>query len=115
MKKGDFLIIAVVLILFSSWLLVTEKGDSAAIYVDGELYRRVSLSENCEIEVKSQFGQNTVAVKNGKVKIINSDCPGKDCEVGEISETSRSLVCLPNRLTVIIEGNKAKNETDVIL
>ena len=115
MKKGDFLIIAVVLILLSMWLFMPETGDSAAIYVDGELYRRVSLSEDCEIKVKSKFGENTVAVKDGKVKITHSDCPGKDCEVGEISETARSLVCLPNRLTVIIEGGDAKNETDVVL
>lgn len=115
MKKGDFLIVAVVVIMLVSYLLTSEKGNSAAIYVDGELYKRVALSEDAEINVKSKYGENTVIIKNEKVSIIHSDCPGKDCEKGEISDTSRSLVCLPNRLTVIIEGDGAKNETDVIL
>lgn len=115
LKKGDFLIILVVLILAFLWLFTAKAGDSAAIYVDGELYERVSLSKDNKIEVKSKYGENTVVIKDGKVSITNSDCPGKDCEKGEISETSRSLVCLPNRLTVIIEGDKAKNETDVVL
>ena len=92
-----------------------KTGDSAAIYVDGELYRKVSLSKDDEITVKSKYGENTVVIKDGKVSIKDSDCPGKDCENGKISETSRSLVCLPNRLTVIIESDKAKNETDVVL
>lgn len=115
MKKGDFLIILVVLILLSSYLFMSKTGDSAAIYVDGELYERVSLSKDTQINVKSKYGENTVVIKDGKVSIAYSDCPGKDCEKGEISATSRSLVCLPNRLTVIIEGNKAKDETDVVL
>ena len=115
MKKGDFLIIAVVLMLVFSWAFMSKTGDSAAIYVDGELYERVSLSKDAEINVKSKYGENTVVIKGGKASITRSDCPGKDCENGEISETSRSLVCLPNRLTVIIEREKEKEETDVVL
>ena len=115
MKKGDFLIIAVVLVLVFSWLFMSKPGNSVAIYIDGELHKRVSLSENTEINVESKYGENTVIIKDGNVSIAHSDCPGKDCEKGEISETSRSLVCLPNRLTVIIESDKVKNETDVVL
>ena len=115
MKKGDFLIIAVVLAVLFAWLFCLKSGDSAAIYVDGELYKKVSLSDDAEINVKSKYGENTVIIKGGKVRITHSDCPGKDCENGEISKSARSLVCLPNRLTVIIEGDKTKEEADVIL
>ena len=115
MKKGDFLIIVLVLVVFFSWLFMSKTGESAAIYIDGELYRKVSLSEDAEINVKSEYGENTVVIKDGKVSITHSDCPGKDCENGEISESARSLVCLPNRLTVIVEGNRTKEEADVIL
>lgn len=115
MKKGDFLIVAVVIILLVMWFVLPQKGETAVIYINGELYKEVSLSKNDEIKVESKYGKNTVVIKNGAVSIINSDCPGKDCEQSSVSESGRSLVCLPNRLTVIIEGDNKNDGTDVVL
>ena len=115
MKKGDFLIIAVVVVLLFTWIFMSKGGSTAQIYVDGKLYKEVPLSKDDKVVVESEFGKNTVIIEGGAVKIADSDCPGKDCEVGEIEKTSRSLVCLPNRLTVIIKGEKADDETDVVL
>ncbi len=115
MKKGDFLIVAVVAVLVISWFFMSKTGSTAAIYIDGELYKEASLSKDAEIKVESKYGKNTVVIKSGEVRITDSDCLGKDCEKGSISRSARSLVCLPNRLTVIIEGDKTKDETDVVL
>ncbi len=115
MKKGDFAIIILVIVLFISWSLPVHKGSEAAIYVSGELYRRLPLDKNTTVVVKSRWGTNTVVIKDKKVRITNSDCPGKDCEQDSISPMSHSLICLPNRLAVIIENTKTKNETDVII
>lgn len=115
MKKGDLIIAVVVVIMIAVWVFISGSGNTAEIYVDGKLYKEISLSEDAQIRVESEFGKNTVLVENGAVRIIDSDCPGKDCEVGEIKKSSRSLVCLPNRLTVIIKGEKTINETDVVL
>lgn len=115
MKKGDiFLIIIAVAFLFL-WLIPKEQGGEAAIYVDGKIYKRIPLEKDCEINVKSEFGTNTVSVKNGTVTIIHADCPDKLCEKEKIDSSGGSIVCLPNRLSVIIENTKSENKADVLL
>lgn len=115
MKKGDFLVVALAVVLMLFWVLMSHRGGVAAIYVDGELYKSVPLSENAHIVVESEFGTNTVVIKNSVVTITDSDCENKLCEAEHISETAHSIVCLPNRLSVIIEDSKSNDETDVIL
>ncbi len=115
MKKADFAGAAFAAFLFLISLFFIRGGDTAAIYIDGRLYKSVPLSSDITIPVKSEYGENTVCVKNKSVYIINSNCPGGQCMHGKIVSRGQSLVCLPHRLSVVIENNSRKNETDVIL
>lgn len=115
MKKGDFAVIALVLAFALIWSGASHKGGVAAVYVDGELYKRLPLSQDTQLVIESEFGTNTLVIENNTARIVNSDCPGKQCEKTSVSETARSIVCLPNRLSVIIEDNNNDNETDVII
>lgn len=115
MKKGDAFIILIAVLLLCVWIFPSHKGEEAAIYINGELYRRLPLSEDASLVVESEFGTNTVVIERGTVRVTDADCDGKDCEKDTISKTARSIVCLPNRLSIIIEGEKTEDETDVIL
>ena len=115
MKKCDFLVIAACIVLALVWFFVSQEGTVAAIYVNGELYERLSLNKDARLTIKSEFGENTVVISDGEVFVIDSDCENKDCEREKISAASRSLVCLPNRLSVIVEGKKEGKEADVIV
>lgn len=115
MKKGDAFIILIAALLAALWMFPSHKGTDAAIYINGELYKRLPLSKDTTLVVESEFGRNTVVIKDGEVSIADADCEGKDCEKERISEAARSIVCLPNRLSIIIEGLKTEDETDVIL
>ena len=56
----------------------------------------------------------TVTVKNGKIAVTHSDCPGKDCVgCGWQSQSGRSLVCLPNRMEIRIVT--AKSDVDFVV
>ncbi len=56
-------------------------------------------------------GYIDVAVKNGSVKIVSASCNHKTCmELGAVNRPGQSLVCIPNRLRVVIEGG---NESTV--
>ena len=114
MKKGDIALIVIAAIFLSLWLIPETSGSTVKIFVDGELYKEVSLSENTEIFVESQYGKNTVTVKNGEVFVTGADCPDKLCEKSSIDKSGESIVCLPNRLSVTVEGENEK-EVDVIL
>lgn len=115
MKKGDICIIVIAVLLLALWLIPETGGSQASIYVDGELFEKAPLDTDARIAVESEYGKNTVVIEHGEVYIIHADCPDKLCEKDKISEERRSIVCLPNRLSVIIEGDKQKEKIDVIV
>ncbi len=52
-----------------------------------------------------------VALSDGGVWVESSDCPTQDCvHTGHISRSGQSIVCLPARVIVTLEG--AAGETD---
>ena len=109
--RGDMIvIIAVVLsaaLLFTGLTLSKTKSDSlsAMIYLDGKLVSELPLNRDGQYTVTGSY-TNTVTVKDGKVSVTYSDCPGGDCtHSGWVSGAGRSIVCLPNRMEVRIHGS----------
>lgn len=106
-QKGDYLAVAVTLLLAAVVFLAflpRETGDTpmAEIYLDGTLVRRVSLDTSAEFSVTGDY-MNTVTVRDGKIAVTESDCPGGDCvHSGWIGTSGRSIVCLPNRMEIRI-------------
>ena len=103
------IVIVIALIILSSfvfWKVVgTEEGSRVVVYEDGKVIREVSLTEDTEFVVEGTY-TNKIAVRDGKAAVIESDCPGGDCmHSGWISESGRSIICLPNRVEVRIEGD----------
>ena len=102
------ILIVIALIILSSfvfWKVVgTEEGSRVVVYEDGKVIREIPLTEETEFVVEGLY-TNKIAVRDGKAAVIESDCPGGDCmHSGWISESGRSIVCLPNRVVVRIEG-----------
>ena len=57
------------------------------------------------ISIKTEFGYNLIEIGDGKVRVIEADCPDKlDVKQGYISEVGEVIVCLPNRLVIEIKG-----------
>lgn len=106
-QKGDWLAVAVTLLLAAfvfAAFLPRETGNTpmAEIYLDGTLVRQVSLDTPVEFSVTGDY-VNTVTVRDGKIAVTGSDCPGEDCvHSGWISASGRSIVCLPNRMEIRI-------------
>lgn len=108
--KGDLLAIALVavmaiLVSVLFWTNVgTEEGSVLIVYQEGEVIKELSLDVDTEFVVEGAY-TNKIVVKDGKVSITESDCPGNDCvHSGAIHEGGRSIVCLPNRVELRIEG-----------
>lgn len=81
--------------------VMPRAGAFAEIYVDGELYQKVSLSKDAEIDLDHL----KIVVENGMVRVEDADCPDKICERrGAISKAGQTIVCLPNRVVVKITG-----------
>ena len=74
------------------------------VYQEGKLIREIPLDTDTEFVIEGEY-ENVVTMKDGTVAITKSDCPGTDCvHSGRIQEAGRSIVCLPNRVEIRIEG-----------
>lgn len=117
MKKyiADILIITIILIVSLFWIIYNKSGyrddaDSKEInvYVDGDLYGTYRIDIDDTIDIDSEYGHNTLSVKDNKVCMTDSDCDNNSCiNMGAISHSYESIICIPNRVVVeIIDGNK---------
>lgn len=124
-KKTFCLALAVLCILLLAavalWMQIrTSQRDAAAdktaaIYQNGRLLRRIPLErdieDTCTIE-SSDGGSNTIQISDGKIGIIDADCPDRLCvKMGMISSTAYPISCLPHKLVIQIEV-KAENKED---
>lgn len=85
-----------------------KTARTAQILQNGEVVRTVDLDvdEPYEFEVTSESGHNTIRVENGKIGVIDADCPDKICvRQGFIDNGALPIVCLPHRLSVVITDN----------
>lgn len=108
--KSDFLAIAIVaviavLVSVTFWTSVgTQEASVVCVYQEGKLIREIPLDTDTEFVIEGEY-ENVVTMKDGTAAITKSDCPGTDCvHSGRIQEAGRSIVCLPNRVEIRIEG-----------
>lgn len=109
-RIADFFVIGIVFILAACiWVypMFSQSGEIALIEQNG-IVQTVSLQDDAEITLENA----TVLIENGEVYISEATCPDKVCvNTGRISKKGQSIVCVPNRIVVTIEG---KSEIDAI-
>ena len=116
-RKGDWLAVGLVLAMAATVLLCflpsSRPAAQAQIYVNGQLYKTVSLLENQTLSVAGQY-TNEITVKDGTIAFSASDCPGMDCvHSGHLRSTGRSLVCLPNGVEIRVVS--AEDDVDFVV
>lgn len=58
----------------------------------------------------------TVDIADGTVDVIDSDCPGHDCQhTPPISRSGQSIVCLPAQIVITLEGAPSPDAPDVVV
>ncbi len=110
MKKKDFIVIAVLLILigggyFIFQLLQGEK-DIVEIYYQNKVVETIDIHVNKTYTLQGSYGSFSLEVKDGKYRATHVECPNHDCEkVGWVEAGStRQIVCVPNEIYVIQSG-----------
>ena len=107
--RNDFLLICVILcvasgvfVLFKSTL---KNGKTAVVKVNNEVVFSSSLSEDCSQKIVTEDGYNIIEIKDGAVWVSEADCRDKICvNHRPIGKTGETVVCLPHKLVVEIEG-----------
>ena len=114
MKKGDIIIGAVVIVLaavlyFSGILRPEGEGAKAVVTVDGKVYGEYNLhnEETVKVDLKED-GYNTFVISDGKVDMLEADCRDGICvDHTPISLDGETIICLPHKVVIEIEGGEA--------
>ncbi|MGI5878586.1 MAG: NusG domain II-containing protein [Christensenellales bacterium] len=121
-KNGDRFVAVVTAALLlaagaATLIARADAGDPAAIViVDGAAVDTVGLrdAQAGERVYASAFGTCTVAFEPGRVRIAAADCPDQVCvDTGWISRPGQAAVCVPNRIAVVVRGERA--EVDAVV
>jgi hypothetical protein len=119
-KKGDIIILTALLcvaaLVFCSLYFLSPSGNSVKIEVASKTVAILPLDEdtvyNVEINGKTT---NTVEIKSGEVNVTYADCPDKICVNHRvISKNGESIICLPNKVVVSIEGENVEVDGEAV-
>lgn len=127
MKRGDVLLIGLVIVIALAFLVprwmskdsseINYKGAErvAKITVDGKLFKTVKLTkEEQTVDIKTEYGYNILKIHDYGMEIIDADCPDKVClTFGFVERNGGTIVCLPHKLLIEIEGGPSGEGDDV--
>ena len=107
---ADLALVLVMLLLagglFLSLRRAQEAGGWAVVRVNGEEVGRYRLDSPGEFSLNG--GSNILVIRDGDAWLRDANCPDKLCvRQGKIHYTGQVITCLPNRLTVTIEGGES--------
>lgn len=111
-SRRDLILITVLLAaVFFVWLMQNltkhTAGAAAVVTVDGNVYGTYPLSKDQEIPIiKGEKTTNLLVIKGGRADITEADCPDRLCvHQKPIAKTNETIVCLPNKVVVSVEGS----------
>ncbi len=119
-RKPDIVVIAVIAAmaaalsaLFTLYdthrIAAEENGDKRLIITkDGEITGSYALDEDMIINIGET---NVCEIKDGHAYMKSADCPDQSCVRSHpISDTGENIVCLPNKVILKIETDRAPAE-----
>lgn len=115
--KIRYLIFALLAVLAAVIVCFTLFGSSngkkvAYVYSGGILIHRISLEgSDKELRVEAGDGYNIISVTDGRIGVIEADCPDKTCiKTGFTDSSFIPVICMPNRLEIVVKSEAI--ETD---
>lgn len=117
--KNDILLVLAVLILGGAFMVYTQffrpQGGEVVVSEDGyELYR-LPLKEEARVHIGDDEKFNILVVSGGEAYIEDASCPDHICvKSGGVSFEGQTIVCLPNKVVISIEGGQGSELDGVV-
>lgn len=117
-KEMIFVLLCVgigVVLLVAAWLESDPTGAQVIVRVQGEQVAAFSLAQDQTYEIAgADGGTNVLVIEHGTARIESADCPDELCvQMGKISRSGQSIICLPHQVVVEIQGGK-EAEADAV-
>lgn len=82
-------------------------GEKAAVYRKGKRIGALPLNKDAQTTISAPLGKITVAVKDGKAKVIDTCCQGKICLYSPpVWRRGDRIICAPNQFFLAVEGGR---------
>ena len=110
--RNDLLLVTVLLLLGGAlalflWL-TRQAGGTVTVQIDGEIVLELPLSEDRSLVLGEGERTNTLVIRDGTAQVIEASCPDKVCVGhGAIQYAGESIVCLPHKLVITVQGGAA--------
>ena len=112
LRRVDWILIGVVLaaalLMVLSFLIFQEREGVSAVVIeqDGRELMRLPVDARQEIRIGGgDGGYNLVEIGPEGVRVSEADCPDLTCvHQGTISRAGETIICLPHRLVIRLEG-----------
>lgn len=109
--RNDAILIAALMLLggaLAVFLYATrQSGGYVSVQVDGEMVMELPLSEDTQVLLGEDGHTNTLVIRNGTAQVVEADCPDQICvRQGAVQYEGESIVCLPHKLVVSVEGGQ---------
>jgi hypothetical protein len=118
----DVIAIVLLVLLSTSVILHNKLGSNlpwarvaeASIFRDGELlFQHLKLDKDQEVVLSN--GAMVVEVKEGRIRVKESDCPRRIClHTGWIQHPGETIVCVPNKMVIEIEASGSAPSVDAV-
>ena len=119
MKRGDIALIAGLLLVGVMLLFPWTRRETAArvtVYAAGRPVYTCALEDTAAYTWRDGDRFVRVEVAGGKVWVADASCPDRDCvHRGPQSRSGASIICLPNRVSVVLSGEAGADEVDAVL
>lgn len=109
MKKNDFILLGVILLVavigFGIYVYFAQADAGVVtVTVDGAVYGTYSLKKEQKIKIHDS---NVLMIQDGHADMIEADCPDQICVNHKtISKNKESIICLPNKVVVEVNGGE---------
>lgn len=109
MNSNDIKLVIVLLVItifiFAFFNTTNKTGDIAEVYYCDDLILTIDLKKDGEYIVEGELGDVVLEVLDNKIRVKEENSPRNICsKEGFIKDSSRSLICLPNKIIVKIVG-----------
>lgn len=116
--KADILILCllmgVAMFFFAINLFTSHKGNIVQVYSNNQLIASYDINIDKTDSIITEYGSNTIQIKNGKVSVKEASCKNQVCVHHiPIKNDNESIICLPHHLTIKIQ-NTSQSEVDDI-